>query len=225
MPDISTQTLINDSCEFWPLVPWEAQLARGKKQICNWSNVRLCTCSTLDDGPIKLTGFSSGDKFWLLLQDFVASKVFQTLSHNKCIPCLKIRFNNDLRWFILIISYPSQIPNHICCNSWENFMIALIKKREVISKKALSVLLLVLKYQNFEIRFKKDQPIQTKIAAVHKILSATKKFWNDEVPCFSDFPPSIFLLNLMSNWNLCIVYSMIMLNFSGKMNRKYCFNK
>ena len=55
-------------------------------------------------------------------------------------------------------------------------MIALIKKREVISKKALSVLLLVLKYQNFEIRFKKDQPIQTKIAAVHKILSATKKF-------------------------------------------------
>ena len=92
--------------ESWPLEHLAAQLARANKN--NESAIDLLYAyakATTHDEAIKVAGFSSADQPFISSKHFVALKVFQMFSHNKCLSFSKTWFVNDLNWFILMLFY------------------------------------------------------------------------------------------------------------------------
>ena len=161
--------------------------------------------------------------FLVSLGDFVAFKVFQSFSHNKCHCFLKTCFVKYLHWFLLMLFYSCQKLNHKCWNLSNNFFIMLIKKLKLAPGKSFFMLRAV-KDVGYEFGYYKIKPIQSKIAAIHKISSPTTKIDLMRLTGYMSFY-SFIIDKLHVNINFCMIHLMIILNFIGLTNWKHCFNK
>ena len=77
--------------------PLATQFARTNKKYKSAIDPKNADAhAIIDDETMKLTAFSSGDSFWLLLEVVMALNVFLTFSQNKCLSCLKKSSVKDL---------------------------------------------------------------------------------------------------------------------------------
>ena len=82
----------------------------------------------LDEDTIKLTSFSSGDKLFAFIRSFYGLNGLPIFLQNKCLPSLKLLYNNVLPSSTLTISHFYLTLKNTCSNSLNNYTLSVQKQ-------------------------------------------------------------------------------------------------
>ena len=157
------------------------------------------------------------------LDDFMAFKVFQKF------------FTQQMSLFFKDLNHQGSalvyLDDILLMSNSKPHLLQLFEQLHDIAKKNLKLapektfsVLLTLRSLGHEIGFNIIKPIQSKIAAIHKLLFRLQKS-----TCWYSLGEWTSIRNLLINfillWSLCMIYYMIILNFTGILNWKHCLNK
>ena len=164
------------SDESWPIELLPSQLARANKKYKSTNDLMYAYAHTLlDEEPIKLTSFSSGDKLFAFIRGFYGLKGLPNLFTNQMSTFFKTPIEQG---FALVY-----IDDILLLSDSREHMFQLIEQLHVISTKnnlklapeKSFFMLLEVKFLGLEIGYNTIKPIFSKIAAIHKISSPTGK--------------------------------------------------
>ena len=164
------------SDEFWPIEPLAPQLARANKKYKSAIDLMYAYAHTpLDEDTIKLTSFSSGDKFFAFIRGFYGLKGLPNFFTKQMSTFFKSLIEQG---FALVY-----IDDILLLSDSKEHMFQLIEQLHIFStKKNLKLapeksffMLLKVKFLGHEIGYNTIKPIHSKIAAIHKIPSPTGK--------------------------------------------------
>ena len=160
------------SDESWPIEPLAPQLARANKKYKSSIDLMYAYAHTpLDEDTIKLTSFSSGDKFFAFIRSFYGLKGLPNFFTKQMSTLIE-------QGFALVY-----IDDILLLSDSKEHMFQLIEQLHIISTKnnlklateKSFFMLLKVKFLGHKICYIKINPIHSKIAAIHKIPSPTGK--------------------------------------------------
>ena len=164
------------SDESWPIEPLAPQLARANKKYKSAIDLMYAYAHTpLDEDTIKLTSFSSGDKLFAFIRSFYGLKGLPNFFTKQMSTFFKTLIEQG---FALVY-----IDDILLLSDSKEHMFQLIEQLHLISTKhnlklapeKSFFILLKVKFLGHEIGYNTIKPINSKIAAIHKIPSPTGK--------------------------------------------------
>ena len=167
---------IEQSDESWLIEPLAPHLARANKKYKSAIDLMYAYAhSPLDEDTIKLTSFSSGDKLFAFIRGFYGLKGLPNFFTKQMSSFFKTIIEQG---FALVY-----IDDILFLSDSKEHMFQLIEQLHIISTKnnlklapeKSFFMLLKVKLLGHEIGYNTIKPIQSKIAAIHKIPSPTGK--------------------------------------------------
>ena len=164
------------SDESWPIEPLAPQLARANKNYkCPIDLMYAYVHTPLDEETIKLTSFSSGDKFFAFIRGFYGLKVLPNFFTKQISTFFKTLIEQG---FALVY-----IDDILLLSNSKEHMFQLIEQLHIINTKNNLKLApeksffirLKVNFSGHEIGYNTIKPIHSKIAAIHNLSSPTGK--------------------------------------------------